>query len=450
MKDELVHFPVMKLGQLISKGEISPVDVVEAYLERIARLDGELHAFVEVYDAESRHSARQAEREITAGRYCGPLHGIPIAVKDFFDVEGTVTSGGTKCFTKRAQTTAPVVRALQDYGMILIGKHRAVELGMGAAGIVETGPTPLNPWKPDLRIAAGGSSNGSAVAVAAGLIPVALATDTGGSVRIPAAWCGVCGFRPSSGQLSLKGVLPLSQTMDTVGIIAKETIDVELIYNHLYPQETLKEISEPVKIALLPLQERMSLCEESALHYQALLNLLPLEEFQILRISLPISLSQCMKANSQITAFEAWHNYGYLCKPGSGLGEKVIMKLERGNEVKETEYLRASLYCHQIRQAFSQWFRKVDALVIPTTPEPAWPLEENEKHTPPNDFTRFVNFADLCAVAIPTGLNHVGLPQSVQIICKKGDERKALLIAGMIERRIGFSDTARGILLKAR
>ncbi|ERT15085.1 amidase [Photorhabdus temperata] len=323
MKDELVHFPVMKLGQLISKGEISPVDVVEAYLERIARLDGELHAFVEVYDAESRHSARQAEREITAGRYCGPLHGIPIAVKDFFDVEGTVTSGGTKCFTKRAQTTAPVVRALQDYGMILIGKHRAVELGMGAAGIVETGPTPLNPWKPDLRIAAGGSSNGSAVAVAAGLIPVALATDTGGSVRIPAAWCGVCGFRPSSGQLSLKGVLPLSQTMDTVGIIAKETIDVELIYNHLYPQETLKEISEPVKIALLPLQERMSLCEESALHYQALLNLLPLEEFQILRISLPISLSQCMKLIARLRPLRPGTTMDIYANLGVGLARKL-------------------------------------------------------------------------------------------------------------------------------
>ncbi|HDS5592977.1 TPA: amidase [Enterobacter hormaechei subsp. xiangfangensis] len=438
MNDALVRFSVVELAALIAQREISPVEIVEAYLDRISRCDRQLHAFVEVYHTAARAQAKLSEKEISSGRYRGPLHGIPLGIKDFFDLAGTVTGGGTYCFTQAASTTAPVLKTLLQCGMIAIGKHRAVELGMGAAGIVATGPTPRNPWKPEAEFAAGGSSNGSAVAVAAGLCPVALTTDTGGSTRIPAAWCGVCGFRPSSGLLSLQGVLPLSQTMDTVGIMARNSTDAALIYQQLCPQEAKNGGASRLNIAALPVQQIAVFDAEIAQQYQMTLRQIMSEDVNLTTVELPVDLALCMRANSQITAFEAWRNYHYLCDAGSLLGQEIIDKLQRGKDIEESAYRRALRYCHHVRRDFFSWFQSFDALIIPTTPKAAWPVAENENHAPPNDFTRFVNFSDLCSVAIPSGLNADGLPLSIQIICNKGEEGKALAIAGEMERRIRF------------
>ncbi|RAW93692.1 amidase [Photorhabdus laumondii] len=448
MMDEIISLSINELGERIRSGVISPVEILGEYMKRILCYDHKLNAFSEIYEADARAAAKHAEQEIRSGNWRGPLHGIPFAVKDFFDLKGKVTGGGTNCFSQKAYVTAPVVATLLKQGMILTGKHRAVELGMGAAGIMENSPTPLNPWGQSQRVAPGGSSNGSAVAVAAGLTPIALVTDTGGSARIPAAWCGVSGFRPSMGNLSSSGMLPLSQTMDTVGIIAKHASDIFIVYNQLNPNLAYHSCINNLNIGILPSEEEYILDKETGLHYASLLEVFSQMGMVTQKKPFPYPLSQCMKANSIITAFEAWQNYGYLCNSQNSLSDTIKVRLERGKEIKEKEYSEALIFCRHVRKIFSNWFQNVDALVIPTTPEPSWPIAEKDEHQPPNDFTRFVNFADLCAVSIPTGLNSQGLPFSLQIVCNRKKEKNALALAELIECRIGFSDTALKILLK--
>jgi len=436
--EEVIDFSLEKISFHLQRGDFSPVDLLRFYMTRIDRLNPVLNCYVEIFLSKALKQAILAEKDILSGKYLGPLHGIPFSFKDFFDYSGKVTGGGTQCFHERKIISAPVIQSLENLGMIAIGKNCAVELGMGASGVSESGLTPVNPWRSHMYYAPGGSSSGSAVAVSSSLTPIALATDTGGSIRIPAGWCGVTGLRPSSNNLPLKGVLPLSQTMDTVGLIGKTAGDISLVYKQLVPQLCNFKQLISFNLASLPHEEMSSVDTESAVIFDNTLKKLESEIFKIETIPFFISLDNCMKINSIITSFEAWKNYSYLCKKGSGLGPKIIKKLSKGKNINEEDYISAMKHCRIYRENASLWFSQIDALLIPTTPSSAWLIEDDNKHTPPNDFTRFVNFLDLCAVSIPIGINTNGMPVSLQIVCRNGDDLKALYIAELIENRILF------------
>ena len=191
-------------------GRLSPVDLVEALLARIQRQDQKLHAFVEVYADEARLAAEAADKAIRSGHAVGPLHGIPIALKDLIEIEGRVTTGGSQVWRDRRSTyTATIAKRLIAAGMIVIGKTHTVEFAMGGWGTNQHRGTPWNPW--DLAVARtpGGSSSGTGVAVAAGMAPWGIGTDTGGSVRLPASWCGLSGLKTTIGRVSTYGILPL-------------------------------------------------------------------------------------------------------------------------------------------------------------------------------------------------------------------------------------------------
>ena len=181
-------------------------------------LDPKLHAFVEVYDEEARLAAEAADKAIRSGHAVGPLHGIPIALKDLIEIEGRVTTGGTRGMARAPCTrTATLAQKLISAGMIVIGKTHTVEFAFGGWGTNQHLGAPWNPWDAKTHRTPGGSSSGSGVAVAARMVPCALGTDTGGSVRMPAAWCGITGLKTTIGRISTYGVLPLSPTLDTPG-----------------------------------------------------------------------------------------------------------------------------------------------------------------------------------------------------------------------------------------
>ena len=185
--DSLAQLPVHALAAKLKSRDISPVDIVDACLDRIAELDPKLHAFVEVYDKEARLAAEAADKAIRSGHAVGPLHGIPIALKDLIELEGRVATGGTAVWrNRRATRTATLARKLIGAGMIVIGKTHTVEFAFGGWGTNQHLGTPWNPWDAETHRTPGGSSSGSGVAVAARMVPCALGTDTGGSVRLPA------------------------------------------------------------------------------------------------------------------------------------------------------------------------------------------------------------------------------------------------------------------------
>src|SRR5688572_23808287 len=220
---------VTELSTAFQRKTLSPVDVVDALLTRIEHRNPALHAFIDVYAAEARLAAEAADRAIRSGHAVGPLHGVPVALKDLVDLEGRVTTGGSKVWAKRVSpVTATLARRLIGAGMIVLGKTHTVEFAMGGWGTNTHMGTPRNPWDPAVHRTPGGSSSGSGVAVAAGLTPAAIGTDTGGSVRLPASWCGIVGLKVTVGRISTYGVLPLSTTLDTPGPMARSVEDVAL------------------------------------------------------------------------------------------------------------------------------------------------------------------------------------------------------------------------------
>ena len=230
MTTDLALLPLHTLAAGLKSRSISPVDLVATCLERIARLDPKLHAFVEVYETEARLAAEAADKAIRSGHAVGPLHGIPIALKDLVELEGRVATGGSAVWRDRRCTrTATLAQKLISAGMIVIGKTHTVEFAFGGWGTNQHLGTPWNPWDAKTHHTPGGSSNGSAVAVAARLVPCALGTDTGGSVRLPAAWCGITGLKTTIGRISTYGVLPLSPTLDTPGPMTRTVEDAALL-----------------------------------------------------------------------------------------------------------------------------------------------------------------------------------------------------------------------------
>src|ERR687891_1672815 len=225
---------ITDLASLIRSGEpTGPVQLTEACLERIAGLDKRLHAFIAVTRDRALAEARAAETLLRGGHDLGPLHGIPYAVKDLYDVKGRATTAGTRLLAGNvAARDCPAVRRLAAAGMVLLGKTHTVQFAFGGVGINHDHGTPHNPWSPTPH-APGGSSSGSGVAVGAGLAPAALGTDTGGSVRIPAALCGTVGFKTTVGRISRAGVYPLSWTLDSVGPLARSVEDAALVYQAL-------------------------------------------------------------------------------------------------------------------------------------------------------------------------------------------------------------------------
>ncbi len=246
MKSDFAYATIHELGKLIKAQKLSPIEIVDACLERIEDLDPKLNAFITVLADEAREQAQKAEAEIKAGKWRGPLHGIPVGIKDFYDTAGIKTTAGFEHFKDRVpKKDAESVRKLKQAGAILIGKMNMHQLGMGTTGLESYFGSVRNPWNPEYI--PGGSSSGSAAAVASGLCYATLDTDAIGSCRLPAACCGVVGFKGTYGLVSTKGILEGEEADETILWLSHAAITTRSVQDTAIMLDVLAEGNKHAK-----------------------------------------------------------------------------------------------------------------------------------------------------------------------------------------------------------
>jgi aspartyl-tRNA(Asn)/glutamyl-tRNA(Gln) amidotransferase subunit A len=440
---------LLSIGQLshrLATRRLSPVELVEWCLARIRAREPKLHAFVDVWADEARLAAQGADAAIRADHAVGPLHGIPIALKDLVEIEGRVVTGGCEAWRQRKATrTATLAKRLIAQGMIVLGKTHTVEFAMGGWGTNSLLGTPWNPWDPQRARTPGGSSSGSGVAVAAGLVPWAVGSDTGGSVRLPASWCGITGLKTTIGRISTFGVLPLSPTLDTPGPMARSVEDAALLYVAMQgedpldprtrglpftdPMAGLKRGVSGMRLARMPEVERQHASAEVLTAYDR--SLVELERLgaQIAGIGLPFLFADVAAANLRIMAAESYAILHELIDDERApLDPHVRPRIAAGRGISAKDYLAALHEREIMKLKFARAMEGFDALLTPTTMTTPLPLEDVDQTKAPAHFTRFGNFLDLCALALPNGVGAGGLPTSLQIACRGGDEATALRI----------------------
>jgi aspartyl-tRNA(Asn)/glutamyl-tRNA(Gln) amidotransferase subunit A len=438
--------PVHTLAADIAARRLSPVDLVDEYLARIERLEPKLQAFVSVNAARARLAAEAADKAIRSGHAVGPLHGIPIAIKDLVEIEGEVAMGGTAAWRNRiAPHTATLMRKPMAAGMINLGKTHTVEFAYGGWGTNQHLGTPRNPWDANTHRTPGGSSSGSGVAVAARMAPCAIGTDTGGSVRIPAAWNGITGLKTTIGRISTFGVLPLSPTLDTPGPITRDVEDAALLLSVLQgvdprdrqtlgvhdvdPMPNLRRGVKGLRLGRLPGDERDGIDAEVLSAYDRSIDALATLGAEIVELALPARFADLGAINGRIMSAEAYAALSHLVDDNAQpLDQDVRPRVRAGAAISSRDYLTALAERERMKVAFNAAIEGVDALLTPTAVAPAIPVSSIDQSTTPAMFTRWVNFLDLCALAVPNGFTAGGLPTSLQIIGRAYAEPLALRI----------------------
>jgi aspartyl-tRNA(Asn)/glutamyl-tRNA(Gln) amidotransferase subunit A len=439
--------PAHRLAAEIAAQRLSPVTVVEAFLARIAAHDPKLHSYIAVYGDDARLAAEAAEKAIRAGHPVGPLHGVPIALKDLIDLEGRVTTGGSRVWQdRRSPATATLARKFFAQGMIVLGKTHTVEFAMGGWGTNQHMGTPWNPWDLQAHRTPGGSSSGTGVAVGAGLAPWGIGTDTGGSVRLPASWCGLSGLKTTIGRVSAHGILPLAPSLDTPGPMARSVEDAALLYSVMHgpdpldlhtlsapPQAdvmaTLRRGVRGLRLTRMPANERSACAAEVLAAYDAAVDTLANLGAEIVDIALPCRFADATDMTGRIIGSEAYQLVGHLVDdPALPIDDAVRPRIQLGRNISARDYLAAIAERDELKRRFLAALDGVDALLTPTTQTAAIRVESVDQTTTPAHFTRLVNLLELCALAVPDGFTATGLPLSLQIVCRPYDEAMALRI----------------------
>ena len=443
---------VAELSHAFGARTLSPVEAMEALLERIRKRDPALHAFIAVHETEARLAAEAADKAIRSGHRVGPLHGVPIALKDIVDLQGRVTTGGSRVWKDRVSpVTATLAERLIAAGMIVIGKTHTVEFAMGSFGTNTHMGTPRNPWDLAVHRTPGGSSSGSGVAVAAGLAPAAIGTDTGGSVRLPAGWCGIVGLKVTAGRISTYGVLPLSSTLDTPGPLARSVEDAALIFRALNgpdprdpqtlawtptdPMPALRRGVAGLRLAVMPDAERAAVADEVLAAYDASVEALATLGARIVRPVLPHRLGDYAAATGRIIGAEGYRFVGHLVDDMSlPVDPHIRPRIQLGRNVSARDYLLTLAEMDERRRQFAAALADADALLTPTTQTAAVPIDEVDQSGTAAHFTRPGNYLGLCGLAVPNGFTPGGLPTSLQVLCHPGAEAMALRIGWAYEQ----------------
>jgi len=450
-----LHQPFLSLGDTaaaIVDGQMTSEALVDYQLARIARLDGKLRAFVEVYVEEARHVAKGLDHMLRAGVRLGPLHGVTIAIKDLFEIEGHRVGAGSRATAPRMSTfTATVVERLRAAGAVIIGKTQTVEYAFGGWGTNAVMGTPWNPWDLDVHRVPGGSSSGSAVALAAGMCSAAFGTDTGGSVRIPAGLCGLVGLKTTHGLVSRRGLVELCPTHDTVGPIARTVRDATLLLDVVAGPDANDSVtrSSPVRTVLahlergvegmgvwvLPESERHSVEREVLALYDDALESLTRLGMRLVERELPQSLGESMRIAGSLMSAEGYANLGELFEQNLVFDPHVRKRVLAGRDIDAAQYIELLKMREKAQAAMLEAMDGVDICCFPTNAITAIPVSEvDETSTPLSRFGRFVNLLDLCSVAVPAGLSSAGLPVSIQLVGRPMCEPTILRAAHAFER----------------
>lgn len=450
----LADLPFQPLGELarrLETGETTSAAIVDACLSNIDAQDAKLHAFIEVWHDDARRMARAADLERSAGFVRGPLHGLPIAIKDLFHVEGRQTTAGSKSWRGRiASVTALCVQRLLDAGMIPLGKTHLVEFAYGTWGTNRPMGTPWNPWDSNVHRVAGGSSSGSAVAVAAGMAPAALGTDTGGSVRIPAALCGLVGFKPTYGRIPLDGVVPLSTTLDSVGPLGRSIEDAVLLIATMAgdPRFELEPVDslDGIRITALANEQFPDFIEADIVGaFDATVARLRELGARVDVERIPFDFAALGAKNGRLIGIEGYAEHRAVVDDAAadmdpGVRERMLI----GSSASAAEYLEALGARDGAIGAFADWMRGRDALLTPMLPITARAVRDVDETTYPlATWSRAVNYLRACAVALPCGFSSQRLPMAVQLVASGGEDAALARLAAAVERCQGAQSVLR-------
>jgi aspartyl-tRNA(Asn)/glutamyl-tRNA(Gln) amidotransferase subunit A len=450
-QDELIYLTIAETAVLLKKRKVSPVDLVEACLARIEALNPRLNAFITVCDESSRAEARRAAREIARGKHRGPLHGIPISIKDNIFTKGIRTTAGSKILADFVpDKDAAVVDALKKAGAIIIGKTNLHEFAYGVTTENPHYGTTRNPW--DTSRIAGGSSGGSAVAVVTGMCFGSIGTDTGGSLRIPPALCGIVGFKPSKHLITTQGVIELSSSLDHVGPLARSVEDAALMLDSLPHSGDAPEFRFQLPRKEFSLRGlRIGVPEdfffdrvepEVASHVNAAAKWFRSKgaKLQPVRFGWMVESEEAgnLLAWPEATNYHA--RMGWWPSRASDYGEDVRKRLELGEQIKAGDYLRAQQFEQRVLGKLAE---NVDILLVPTTPIIAPPLGQKTVQWPEGEETvraallRFCRPANLTgdpAISLCCGLSSTGMPVGLQLIGNLRTDKRVLQIARAYEQ----------------
>ena len=422
----------------------SSAELVEEALGRIEALDGRVGAFVAVLADEARAEAAARDAETAAGRVRGPLHGRPVAVKDLIDVAGAVTAAGSpKLAGNRAERDADVVGRLRGAGMVIVGKTRTHEFAYGVLT-----PGTVNPWDPD-RIA-GGSSGGSAAAVAAGMVGFAVGSDTAGSIRIPAACCGVVGVKPTYGVVPTGGVVPLSWSCDHVGPIAGSVAEAGVLLEVLsgVPAGAGSAAPAPPRLGRL-VGEDLAMVDPAVTEVvDRLCGELERRGSRIDEVELPLRTARSAVATMVLPELAAAHA-ALLAETGEqGYGERILKAIRRGQQALAVEYLAGVRYRDRFAALVEDLLADRDALVLPTIPVVApetgsrvIELGDGREMGVQEALTALpgaFNCSGSPVVSVPVGLVD-GLPVGLSLVGRIGADQELLAVAGVAEEATRFS-----------
>ena len=443
---DLVQLGITDIVDLVQTRQLSPVELVDSYLERIDARNASLNVYLTVMAEEARTAARAAERALRDTDGLGPLHGVPIALKDNYAVAGVrMTAGSRFLYDHVAATDAEVVTRLRAAGAIVLGKLNMHEWAIGATTRNPHYGACRNPWDAD-RIP-GGSSGGSGAAVAADMAAASLGTDTGGSVRIPAALNGVCGLRPTVGRISNRGVIPVSWTFDTVGPLARRAEDVARLLQALagYDPEDLTCVNQPASDYLSGLRQGVQGLRIGLLggHFQT--ELQPEVRDAIARAaqvyaSLGAQIEELELAEAEMTiertsemllAEAAAYHQPRLAERAEDFGPDVLTRLRIGAGVSGSQYARNRQEQRRWQRELDRAFRRFDILLAPTCGMPAPGIESSEGVETTRLLTRFTypfSLAEVPVLSLPCGFCD-GLPVGLQLVAPHWQEARLLQVA---------------------
>ena len=457
---ELCWTPMTELSRMIAAKKVSPVEVVQAHLDRIAALDGKLKCYITVMGESALAAARTAEAAVQSGADLGPLHGVPVGLKDLYCTKGVKTTGGSKILGNWIpEEDATVVARLAGAGAIALGKLNMHEFAYGPEGLNPHYGTPWNPWDAKVHRICGGSSSGSGAAVAAGICPGALGSDTGGSIRLPAALCGISGIKPTYGRVSRAGVLPLAWSMDHVGPMSRSAADCALMlapmagYDPRDPTTSVLPVPDyaaaltgqvkGLRIGLLrsfflegagPAARAAVEAAAKALEGQGA----TVEFVDLTKVTLGPAASHAVLAPEAYAYHEEW-----LKTRAAEYGADVRERLRLGAFVTAAEYLKGQRLRVLLRDEVDAALARLDVLLAPSVAIEAPPVGETEvrigSETVPLRgtlirFTRPFNLTGHPAASVPCGFTAEGLPLGLQIVGRPFDEATVLRVADAYQR----------------
>jgi aspartyl-tRNA(Asn)/glutamyl-tRNA(Gln) amidotransferase subunit A len=439
-------------SRAVQKKEVSPVELTQACLARIEKLNPHLNAFITVTGTEALDAARKAEAEIARGEWKGPLHGIPLAVKDLIETAGVKTTAASAVLQDNVPNAdAEVIRRLKSAGAILLGKLNLHEFAYGGSGVIGHFGPARNPW--NTAHITGGSSSGSAAAVAACLCYGAIGTDTAGSIRLPAACCGITGLKPTYGLVSARGVIPLSWSLDHVGPMARTAVDAALMLQVIAaydPQDIGSQKFPPVyypsaieeSIATLRIGVAHDYWNEVDGEIKSAVDSAVTALGKITAGAQEVELST--ETDRTLVRCEAYaYHQKYLSAKEKGYDPETLRRIGSGADVTAAQYIQAQRELLQQRRQILQMFERIDLILTPTTPLlaptftelQAAPDQLRNKEMIMLRNTRPFNVYGLPSISVNCGFSKSGLPIGLQIIGAPGSEGSVLGLAHAYQKQ---------------